>query len=239
MLSVSKSIVQKVHVCATHKKPRLLLKYVATTRQQEKDNKIRQPGSMIIFCNKIITLKFVHKFMVKEDIKCEMLHGQLDQKTRDTLLSDFKAVRGEFMRCCLDTEFIPHSNEFCVYLCVLILQGKIHTLVSTDVAARGIHIKRLAHVVNYDFPSNIESYCHRVGRTGRQGATGVAYSLITRQMAPLCGDLIALLQECEQVVEPNLIALQQDFAFNGIASEDSGDESTRGTTEKGCDQPSS
>jgi superfamily II DNA/RNA helicase len=91
------------------------------------------------------------------------------------------------------------------------VQGKIHTLVCTDVAARGIHIKRLQHVVNYDFPSNLEQYCHRVGRTGRQGAPGWSYSLVTRNMAPLARDLIALLKSTGQAIEPNLEALASEF----------------------------
>ena len=40
----------------------------------------------------------------------------------------------------------------------------MNTLISTDVCARGIHIKRLKYVVNYDFPSTLESYCHRIGK---------------------------------------------------------------------------
>ena len=78
-------------------------------------------------------------------------------------------------------------------------------------AARGIHIKRLQHVVNYDFPSNLEQYCHRVGRTGRQGELGTSYSLVTRNMAPLAGDLIALLKSTNQKIEPNLEALADEF----------------------------
>ena len=44
--------------------------------------------------------------------------------------------------------------------------GKVQVLVATDVAARGLHIPRLPYIVNYDFPSNLETYVHRVGRTG-------------------------------------------------------------------------
>lgn len=89
--------------------------------------------------------------------------------------------------------------------------GKIHTLCATDVAARGIHIKKLQHVINYDFPTNIDQYCHRVGRTGRQGEEGCSYSLITRNMAPMVGDLVDLLRSCGQEVEPNLEQLASDY----------------------------
>jgi ATP-dependent RNA helicase DeaD len=57
-------------------------------------------------------------------------------------------------------------------------EGKLRFLVATDVAARGIDISHLTHVINYDFPQDAESYVHRTGRTGRAGRTGTAISLI-------------------------------------------------------------
>lgn len=58
-------------------------------------------------------------------------------------------------------------------------EGKLRYLVATDVAARGIDISHLTHVINHDFPESAESYVHRTGRTGRAGRTGEAISLIT------------------------------------------------------------
>ena len=57
--------------------------------------------------------------------------------------------------------------------------GKIRFLVATDVAARGIDIPDLSHVVQYEPPDDLEAYIHRAGRTGRAGATGIAITLIT------------------------------------------------------------
>lgn len=57
--------------------------------------------------------------------------------------------------------------------------GKISVLVATDVAARGIDIQSITHVINYDLPRNIEDYVHRIGRTGRAGAKGIALSFAT------------------------------------------------------------
>ncbi len=54
--------------------------------------------------------------------------------------------------------------------------GKIKVLVATDVAGRGIHIKGVSHVVNYHLPQDAEDYVHRIGRTGRAGATGISVS---------------------------------------------------------------
>ena len=53
-------------------------------------------------------------------------------------------------------------------------QGSLDILVATDVAARGLDVDRISHVVNYDIPSDIEAYIHRIGRTGRAGRQGDA-----------------------------------------------------------------
>jgi ATP-dependent RNA helicase RhlE len=58
-------------------------------------------------------------------------------------------------------------------------QGQVRVLVATDVAARGLDIERLPHVVNYDLPQVPEDYVHRIGRTGRAGEDGVAISLVS------------------------------------------------------------
>ncbi len=57
--------------------------------------------------------------------------------------------------------------------------GKLDVLVATDVAARGLDVERISHVINYDLPIDTESYVHRIGRTGRAGRTGDAISFVT------------------------------------------------------------
>lgn len=57
--------------------------------------------------------------------------------------------------------------------------GKLDILVATDVAARGLDVERISHVVNFDIPTDTESYVHRIGRTGRAGRSGDAISFIT------------------------------------------------------------
>ena len=61
----------------------------------------------------------------------------------------------------------------------------MRVLVATDVAARGLDIERLPHVVNYDLPQVPEDYVHRIGRTGRAGENGVALSLVSPEEKPL------------------------------------------------------
>ena len=58
-------------------------------------------------------------------------------------------------------------------------QNKCRVLVATDIAARGIDIDQLPHVVNFDLPQVAEDYVHRIGRTGRAGSSGEAVSLVS------------------------------------------------------------
>ena len=75
--------------------------------------------------------------------------------------------------------------------------SKLQVLVATDIAARGIDIDQLAHVVNYDLPNVPEDYVHRIGRTGRAGATGEAISLV-------CVDELKLLKDIEKLIKREL-----------------------------------
>jgi ATP-dependent RNA helicase DDX5/DBP2 len=82
--------------------------------------------------------------------------------------------------------------------------GQARLLVATDVAARGLDIKNIAYVVNYDFPGTVEDYVHRIGRTGRAGSTGTAYSFFTEDNARLASELAQMLQESQNEVPPAL-----------------------------------
>ncbi|MDZ8082715.1 MAG: DEAD/DEAH box helicase [Nostoc sp. DcaGUA01] len=73
----------------------------------------------------------------------------------------------------------------------------LQVLVATDIAARGLDISELPHVVNYDLPHVPEDYVHRIGRTGRAGASGKAVSLV-------CGDEYHLLADIEKLIEQQL-----------------------------------
>merc|ERR1712166_329914 len=83
-------------------------------------------------------------------------------------------------------------------------EGKSPILVATDVASRGLDVKDIKYVINYDFPGSIEDYIHRVGRTGRAGATGSSYTFFTSDKAKHAGDLIKVLREASQPVPAEL-----------------------------------
>ncbi|CAA3000995.1 ATP-dependent RNA helicase DB10 [Olea europaea subsp. europaea] len=89
--------------------------------------------------------------------------------------------------------------------------GRTPVLVATDVAARGLDIKDIRVVINYDFPTGIEDYVHRIGRTGRAGATGLAYTFFSDQDAKHASDLVKILEGANQQVSVEL----RDMASRG------------------------
>jgi ATP-dependent RNA helicase RhlB len=73
-------------------------------------------------------------------------------------------------------------------------------LVATDVAGRGIHVDGVSHVFNYDLPEELEDYVHRIGRTGRAGASGMSISFASEDDAFIMPDLEEMLEtrlDCE------------------------------------------
>ena len=83
-------------------------------------------------------------------------------------------------------------------------QGVQSVMVATDVAARGLDVKDIAYVINYDMPNNIEDYVHRIGRTGRAGAKGASFTFFTQEHAKLARELVGLLRDNDQFVPPEL-----------------------------------
>jgi len=92
----------------------------------------------------------LHKYLVKQGVHAERIHGNRSQAQRTAALAGFK-------------------------------EGKFRVLVATDIAARGIDVEALGHVVNFDVPMVPEDYIHRVGRTARAETTGDAFTFVSPQ----------------------------------------------------------
>merc|ERR1719229_465366 len=89
-------------------------------------------------------------------------------------------------------------------------EGKIKLLVCTDVAARGLDIKGVTLVVNYDPPSNTEDYVHRIGRTGRAGQKGHAVALVSERDTHALRGIIQVMKRTNQQITPEF----EDLARN-------------------------
>lgn len=138
----------------------------------------------------------VQAFEVSADRKQEVLQGLLSQEKGRCLV---------FARTKRGTERLAKSLSRVGFSAAMIhgdrsqsqriaalsgfQQGRYRVLVATDVAARGIHVEHVAHVINYDLPDVAENFIHRVGRTGRAGSSGVASTLFLREQH---SELIAL-----------------------------------------------
>jgi ATP-dependent RNA helicase DDX5/DBP2 len=90
--------------------------------------------------------------------------------------------------------------------------GKSPIMTATDVAARGLDVKDVKYVINYDFPGSLEDYVHRIGRTGRAGAKGTAYTFFTVANARFAKELTNILQEAGQKVSPELASMGRSTA---------------------------
>ncbi len=87
-------------------------------------------------------------------------------------------------------------------------EGKIRTLIATDIAARGIDIDELSHVINYELPNIPESYVHRIGRTGRAGLSGKAIAFCEREEFPFLKDIQKLIGKQVPVVSEHPFAME-------------------------------
>ena len=106
------------------------------------------PDSALVFCNTRDDVRFVTRFLQRNEIDADMIQGEMTQAAREAVMKRIKA-------------------------------GELRVLVATDVAARGIDISDLSHVISYTSPVTPEVYTHRTGRTGRAGKSGTAISLVS------------------------------------------------------------
>ncbi|XP_044509071.1 DEAD-box ATP-dependent RNA helicase 11-like [Mangifera indica] len=100
--------------------------------------------------------------------------------------------------------------------------GKTPILVATDVAARGLDIPHVAHVVNFDLPNDIDDYVHRIGRTGRAGKTGLATAFFNENNISMARSLSDLMQEANQEVPAWLTRYASRAAVSGGKNRRSG-----------------
>lgn len=210
-LAVSRDVVQTVQVCASHKKGRKMLRFIEQERREDPSTPI------LVFCNKISTVGIVSKQISKE-LRASAVAATDVHKSGGYigLGNGVAALHGKMPQCDREAALRSFAKP----------GGAISILVATDVAARGLHVPRLRHVLNYDFPPSLEQYVHRIGRVGRLGQNqgeqieddqakireGKALSFFTRNLAPLAPALVHLLQECGQAVDPNLVDLAQSPA---------------------------
>ncbi|KAM0944886.1 putative RNA helicase [Dioscorea sansibarensis] len=100
--------------------------------------------------------------------------------------------------------------------------GVTPIMVATDVAARGLDIPHVGHVINFDLPKDIDDYVHRIGRTGRAGKSGLATAFFSDGNQPLAKSLLELMQEANQEVPDWLLCCAQRSTHGGGKARRSG-----------------
>jgi ATP-dependent RNA helicase RhlB len=125
-----------------------------------------QPSRALVFVNTRRGTEWVSRNLEGNGIQAAVLSGEVPQKKRQRLLTDFQ-------------------------------EGRLHVLIATDVAARGLHIPEVSHVFNFDLPQSGEDYVHRIGRTARAGESGHAVSFA-------CEDTAFCVPEIEEYIETKL-----------------------------------
>jgi len=85
--------------------------------------------------------------------------------------------------------------------------GRCSIMVATDVAARGLDVKDIRFVINFDFPNTVEDYVHRIGRTGRADSYGTSITYFTAENFRNARDLVTVLKEASQEIDPKLLEM--------------------------------
>ena len=161
-----------------------------------------ESGLVIVFVSRKQDVVELSETISSQGFPCVALHGDLMQSQRDAVMKEFKT---------------PNSGT--------------RILVSTDVAARGLDIKGIKNVVNYDAARDIESHVHRVGRTGRAGEKGEAYTLLTHGDDRFAAELVRLMEQEGQQVRDDLLSLaMQNPRFRHMRN---GGDSHRGFRRRG------
>ncbi|PQE16747.1 hypothetical protein CJF30_00003453 [Rutstroemia sp. NJR-2017a BBW] len=186
-LSANHRITQVVEVVSEFEKRDKMTKHLEKI-MEDKDNKI------LIFTGTKRVADDITRFLRQDGWPALSIHGDKQQNERDWVLNEFKT-------------------------------GKSPIMVATDVASRGIgmietpfpfaatpsrlynNVRNITHVFNYDYPNNSEDYIHRIGRTGRAGQKGTAITLFTTDNQKQARDLVNVLTEAKQHIDPRLLEM--------------------------------
>ncbi|KAI3384556.1 hypothetical protein SNEBB_003623 [Seison nebaliae] len=162
----------------------LLLEHEKEERLQQilKTITEKEKQKTIIFCERKVKVDELARNIRSWGYKAIGIHGDKSQDVREGMLNKFKRA----------TDSIA--------------------LVATDVASRGLDIDDISFVINYDFPNDTEDYIHRIGRTGRAGNRGIAYTFFTQDNARHIRNLINVMKEANQIIPEELYSIRQPMS---------------------------
>jgi len=139
--------------------------------------------------------KFCLLYNLIEKLECVLVFSNRRDQTRDLK----ERLRSHGISCALLSGEVPQTKRLSVL--ENFRNGKTRVLVATDVAARGIHVEGISHVINYNLPHDAEDYVHRIGRTGRAERKGISISFACEDDSfyiPAIEEMLGEKLECEQ-----------------------------------------
>jgi len=173
-LTASRSVAQRVHVVADVSARWAKFVELIGPFGARGAAGARCTSRCIVFANRKDTVASIARYCVSEGMACECLSGDRSQSQREATIRRFRA-------------------------------GEVTVVIATDVAARGLDIKGIERVINYELPTDdFQDYVHRIGRTGRAGATGEADSLFGDADRAHAVELTRIMKEAGQPIPPDL-----------------------------------
>lgn len=160
----------------------------------------------------LVTQKFVRVDEAdKQDLLLDLISSVkgltiifVETKKKADVLEDF-LIRENFPATSIHGDRVQQDRTYALRS---FSSGQTPFLIATNVAARGLDIDNITHVINYDMPTDIDDYVHRIGRTGRAGKPGLATAFITEENINIVPKLLEKLQEAGQEIPPWLEAMR-------------------------------
>ena len=166
---------------------------------QPADNTVDAIAQFYITVAKNQKLNILTRFLETEEMQAAIIFART--KTCSAELAQKLQARG-FAAAALNGDMKQSQRQKVIDQ---IKNGALDIIVATDVAARGIDVERITHVINFDIPSDTESYIHRIGRTGRAGRQGKALLFVTQREQRLLRDIEhAIRKKIKQIEPPSL-----------------------------------
>ena len=184
-LQANKDIKQTIKICQEWEKLDMLTSLLKELADQGGGKE--QHAKVIVFVAKKVSCNDLANQLWNDGFAVDLLHGDRPQWERTKVMNAFK-------------------------------NGDLRMLIATDVAARGLDVKDVGVVINYDMPCGVnavEDYVHRIGRTGRAGAKGEAYTFLTQGDRKCARQLVDVLNKGGQEVPPELQAMVPRFGGGG------------------------
>ncbi|KAH7158657.1 ATP-dependent RNA helicase dbp-2 [Fusarium sp. MPI-SDFR-AT-0072] len=200
-LAANHRITQIVEVVTDMEKRDRMIKHLEKV-MENKENKI------LIFVGTKRIADEITRFLRQDGWPALSIHGDKQQNERDWVLDQFKTGKSPIM-VATDVASRGIGALLTVRICLIIIVSNWFS--TNGVLIRCVaftllysHVRNITHVLNYDYPNNSEDYIHRIGRTGRAGANGTAITLFTTDNQKQARDLVNVLQEAKQQIDPRL-----------------------------------